>query len=204
MLINDGKSKTEGIVPPEVQIKPVAEVSTEVGTKVAGSGSTSAAPTTLEQLLMVIMAREARLAKKEEEEESRRSAKKEQYLRNATDDTGAIQEKQKNCKHLKGGKNRKATQNEDYLLSIHTFIDGVTRIKCLLCGMKWFPLDTDEFLVRGGKLVPNHTGLGWKEVFRFVGKSTNTPTTSEIPLKTPTGVEMATTLAAQATANRTS
>lgn len=157
----------------------------------SGAGQTSApaegtlSAATLERLLQVMLLRETRLTQNEEQEQERRDARKAQYRRNSISEDTAIIEKQQACRHLKGGSVAGAIQKTDYALSMHTFIDKTTRIKCLLCSASWFPYDTAEWLVRGGKAVRNHTGIGWTEALRMMGQSSNTLTTSEIPLVQP-------------------
>ena len=43
--------------------------------------------------------------------------------------------RQQACKHLKGG-NYRPLQVKDYAITIHTFIDSRTRLKCMLCGVE--------------------------------------------------------------------
>jgi hypothetical protein len=137
----------------------------------------------LTQLLQVMLMREQRLSQQEEELQKRINARKEQYKRNSESDTTNVIDTQRACLHLKGGRSRMAKQNKDYAFSLHTFIDNTSRIKCLICGMKWFPYDTREWLVRNGRAIRNHTGLGWADVLNLFGTSTtNTPTAAEIPI----------------------
>jgi hypothetical protein len=54
--------------------------------------------------------------------------------------------------------------------------------------MRWEPNDTKEFLFRkDGKgvlrKIPNHTKQGWEEFQAMFTQSTNTPTSSEVPLQ---------------------
>jgi hypothetical protein len=101
---------------------------------------------------------------------------------------------QMRCNHLKG-KGRKSGRHEniyaerlnDPNVYLHTFIDGTAVIRCLTCGAKWkggsgaAQNDTSEFLFRNGKKVPNHTKLSWEDALRLVQKSTNQPSSSEVP-----------------------
>ena len=68
----------------------------------------------------------------------------------------------------------------DYAVYFHTFLDAKSYIRCQICGMKWRKDDTAETLIRYGKPVPNHTGIGWKEAVQMAKKSTNTPSASEV------------------------
>jgi hypothetical protein len=88
---------------------------------------------------------------------------------------------QATCKHLKGGKHRRATQAEDPNVSLHIFITGEVYIKCHNCNMKWRPQDTKEVRVANGKKYKNHTKIGWEEAKALFEKSSNTKTSSEIP-----------------------
>src|SRR5580700_10315187 len=129
----------------------------------------------------IAAAREARLAKAEEEEEHRKQVRKERYaLNRAGEDTG-VKERQAVCKHLKGGKYRMKTASKDYAVNLHRFIDNTQYVKCILCKMKWYPTDTAQRIVRGGKVLVNNTNKGWAEALMMVEDSTNTPTSSEIP-----------------------
>jgi hypothetical protein len=85
------------------------------------------------------------------------------------------------CTHKKGGKGLRGPK-VDYAVSFHTFVSADSYIRCLICGMKWKNQDTQEFLIRRGKKIPNHTGLGWKDAYRMVTESTNTATSSEVQL----------------------
>jgi len=97
-----------------------------------------------------------------------------------------IEQKQKSqqvCTHLKGGKideHHPKGPLVDYAVYHHTYPDGTTGIKCLICSMLWKKKDTAEYLVRGGKRIPNHTSMGWMDAVRMLRQSTNTPTASEI------------------------
>jgi hypothetical protein len=73
----------------------------------------------------------------------------------------------RSCSHLKGG--RPMGRRSDYAVTIHTFIDGSQRIKCILCG--W--------------TVWNHPDwrFKWAVGMKMVKTSTNTPTSSQIMLQ---------------------
>ena len=85
------------------------------------------------------------------------------------------------CTHKKGGRGPKSGKI-DYAVYYHTFIDQSFYIRCQICHAKWKPTDTDEFLVRRGKKIPNHTGIGWKGALAMLENTTNKPSSSEIPL----------------------
>ena len=136
---------------------------------------------TLLESTKIAAAREARLAKAEDEEAARKQARADQYARNRMGEDTSVTERQKVCKHLKGGKHRKRGSEKDYAVFLHRFIDNTQYVKCMLCKMKWYPTDTVERIVRGGKVLLNHTGIGWREALLLMEDSTNTPSMSEIP-----------------------
>jgi hypothetical protein len=74
----------------------------------------------------------------------------------------AIQQNPKQCTHLKGG--RLTAGSNDFNVSSFTFINGVTRIKCLSCRREWWPGDPD-----------------WDQAVKMTSQSTNSHMTSEIP-----------------------
>jgi hypothetical protein len=75
-----------------------------------------------------------------------------------------ILRRQDRCSHLKGGPKLNANVH-DYNVMHHIYIDGSTRIRCGNCGKKWTPESVD-----------------WKEALRMHDLSSNSITTSEIPL----------------------
>jgi hypothetical protein len=135
----------------------------------------------LAMLLEVIMRREARLAKSEEAEEFRRNARDKQREFNAQHHSDADIDNQRNCKHLKGGKNGPRSQVRDFAISLHTYINAEQVIRCHICSAKWKIRDTKDYLYRQGKQVPNHTRIGWEEACTMLTQSTNRPSSSEIP-----------------------
>lgn len=86
------------------------------------------------------------------------------------------------CTHKKGGKLQ--SPRTDFALYHFTFTDQTTYIRCQICGMKWRKVDTDEFLVRRGEKIPNHTGIGWLKALQMLGQSTNTPSSAEVTINT--------------------
>lgn len=123
-------------------------------------------------------------AKIEREKEARLQTARE---RNSTNRNVTKKMQQKNCHHLKGGKHRNKSV-VDYAVYSHTFIDGTTYIRCQLCGMKWFELDTAAALVRKNNKgdmiqIPNHTDISWSRAVEMVGQSTNKKSSAEIPLE---------------------
>jgi hypothetical protein len=148
----------------------------------AAAASLDQDPSAVNQLLVAILAREARAAAKEEAEEHSRSVRAAKRDENSKHTTLADMARQSRCKHLKGGRRGPKAGVKDYAVGVHTFIDQVTVIKCQLCSMKWRKDDTVEFLYRKGKKIKNHTRIGWAEASAMVAQSTNTATSSEIPM----------------------
>lgn len=130
-------------------------------------------------LLSIMMAKEARIAEKEAALEVALKARDEQRRRDSENYTVAKIEGQKACKHLKGGKGRNRGQQKDPAVYLHTFTKGDRVIKCQLCGARWLPGDTDEYLTRNGSKIPNWTHIGWARASEMVEDSSNKPSASE-------------------------
>jgi len=111
--------------------------------------------------------------------QARESARAAQRTRNAKDQDSKLLLKQAKCKHLKGGKKGPKTQNKDYAVYQHVFIDFTTYIRCRICGMRWFMQDTVEYLFRKGRKISNHTKIGWREAVNMCDSSTDTISKSE-------------------------
>lgn len=138
----------------------------------------------LGQLLQYLILKEGREAAAAEAQENRRKQIQKQRDRNAKDQDSKILLKQARCKHLKGGRKGPKTQNKDHAVYQFQFIDFSTYIRCRICGMKWFPKDTADYLVRldkGGKerKISNHTHKGWREALDMCDASTDMMATSE-------------------------
>lgn len=142
----------------------------------------TAPKTALELMAEIMLKREIRENEKEEARLASEAKRQKQRDINARSHFNDKLTEQARCRHLKGGKNRVRTQVKDYAVYMHTFINTERVIRCQLCGMKWKPQDTKEFLVRNGKNTPNHTKLGWEEALAMVNETSNTPSASEIPL----------------------
>jgi len=110
---------------------------------------------------------------------TREAARTAQRERNAKDQDSKRLLKQAKCKHLKGGKKGPKTQNKDYAVYQHRFIDFIEYIRCAICGMKWYMGDTVEYLLRKGRKISNHTKIGWREAVGMMEGSTNTMSASE-------------------------
>jgi hypothetical protein len=144
------------------------------------AGVTALNTDTLGALVQLLMMQQARIAKKEQEEEDRQAARTRQREKNAAQDDSKIISKQARCKHLKGGRNRVKNQTKiDYAVYQHVFVDSSTYIRCRVCGMKWRPKDTVEYLVRGGQKISNHTHIGWREAFLLTDQSSDSISKSE-------------------------
>jgi hypothetical protein len=165
------------------QAKPVIPASLPKAAPVEGLD-----PAQLSLLVQVMMQRELRLAQEEELKSQQRIKRDQQREFNAKHHYDAKIERQTKCRHKKGGKNGPKSGVVDYAVFYHTYINNESVIKCMLCGAKWKVNDTDQFLVRNGKNIPNHTKIGWTRALEMVSQSTNTPTSSEIPLMVQSAV----------------
>lgn len=141
----------------------------------------------LAQLVQILLLKEGREAAKLQQEENQRAARQAQRDRNAKDQDSKILLKQARCKHLKGGKRGPKTQQKDYAVYQHTFINADTVIRCQVCGMRWRQQDTAEYLLRNGKKIANHTKVGWREAIAMLDQSSNTISSSEVPGQILTG-----------------
>ena len=162
-------------VPPETEVAQTVQQSASVGGIDAG---------VLGQLLQYLILKEGREAQTAQLVQEREKARAIQRDRNAKDQDSKILLKQARCKHLKGGKKGPKTQNKDYAVYQHRFIAFTTYIRCRICGMKWFPKDTVEHLVREDKQgrerkISNHTKIGWREAVNMTDASTDTQSASE-------------------------
>jgi hypothetical protein len=130
-------------------------------------------------LLSIMMAKEARIAEKEAALEVAIQARDLQRKKESENYTISKIQNQKNCKHLKGGKGRTRGQQRDPAVYPHTFTDGTIVIKCNLCGARWLPGDTDEYLTRNGSKIPNWTSIGWRRAQEMAEDSSNKASSSE-------------------------
>jgi|ERR1700752_421180 len=197
-VVAETAASQAAVVPPAPQAKvaktaapPVrtAPVLPAPGTQAALAGE--AVPATpafdqnaLGQLLQYLILKEGREAAAAQAQEDRRKQIQKQRDRNAKDQDSKILLKQARCKHLKGGRKGPKTQNKDHAVYQFQFIDFSTYIRCRICGMKWFPKDTTEYLVRLDKSgkerkISNHTHKGWREALDMCDASTDTMATSE-------------------------
>jgi hypothetical protein len=141
-------------------------------------------PGVLGQLLQYLILKEGREAQAAQLVQEREKARSIQRDRNAKDSDSKALLKQARCKHLKGGKKGPKTQNKDYAVYQHRFIAFNTYIRCRICGMKWFPKDTADYLVREDKQgrerkISNHTKIGWRDAVNMTDASTDTQSASE-------------------------
>lgn len=130
-------------------------------------------------LLTIMAAKEARIAEKEAALEEALKNRDAQRRRDSDNYTIAKIEAQKACRHLKGGKGRQRGQQRDPAVYSHTFTNGDRQIKCQLCGARWLPGDTDEYLTRNGSKIPNWTNIGWGRAQEMCEDSSNKPSSSE-------------------------
>lgn len=135
--------------------------------------------TTLQLLVQLLLAeRQDALAEKQERQRTL-GARNEQRRLNAEYSIAEKNKIQSLCTHKKGGRGVKSPKT-DYAVYFHTFTDATSYIRCQICGMKWRSEDTPEYIVRRGKKVPNHTGIGWRRAHEMLSESTNTASASEI------------------------
>jgi hypothetical protein len=137
----------------------------------------------LNLLLQLMMAKEARLAEAEENVEAARKARNAQREKSAKSHVAKELVKQARCRHLKGGLHGPKSGVVDHALYHHTFIDGKSWLKCMLCRMVWRPKDTVDYLVRGERQIANHTKIGWSQAMGMFNQSTNKGSSSEVPLQ---------------------
>lgn len=157
----------------------------------------------LGQLLNYLILKEGREAQAAEQALAREKVRQQQRNRNAKDQDSKALLKQARCKHLKGGKRGPKTQNKDYAVYQHVFVNFSTYIRCRICGMKWYPQDTVEYLMRNGRKISNHTKIGWREAIAMTDASTDTISKSEaIPNANPTGTAQYTDASGQSTTPR--
>lgn len=130
-------------------------------------------------LLSIMMSKEVRIAEKEAALEVALQARDQQRRRDSENYTSAKIESQKACKHLKGGTGRQRAQAKDPAVYLHIFTDRTQVIKCTLCGARWLPGDTDEYLTRNGSKMPNWTGIGWRRAWEMAEDSSNKMSSSE-------------------------
>ncbi len=136
----------------------------------------------LGQLVTLMVAERAESLKTTQELKARIAAVEKQRARNARDQDAKRIAKQATCKHLKGvGKHspKGGQQRIDYAVIIHRFVDFSERIMCRICGAKWRKGDTDDYFLRNGRQIPNHTHIGWREAMKMVDQSSDTLTACE-------------------------
>lgn len=139
--------------------------------------------TALNVLLKILAAKESREARDEAARQARDTARDAQREKNAKNVGDKEKLRQARCDHMKGGK-KKLANRQDPALYRHTFINGDTCIKCLVCRMTWKPGDTTTALMRNGRKIRNWTQWGWADATRWLAGSTNAPSSSEIPQRT--------------------
>jgi len=143
------------------------------------------------QMLLQLMLAERQQALEERQEKNRTAkVRDEQRKINAEYATKEKNTIQAMCTHKKGGRGLKSPKT-DYAVYFHTFTDATSYIRCQICGAKWRSQDTEEFLVRRGQKIPNHTGIGWRKAYEMLQNSTNTASASEIKITaTPIPVDI--------------
>jgi hypothetical protein len=158
-----------------------------------------------DELLKIMRARELREAQRFEQEQAERQEKelgrKQRIATQVEQDKQvfiAAAEWQAKCDHRKGTSGKKKWKHIDYMLSKHTFQNGVVQFKCLKCRFRAFPGDTREAcsynfenFMKGKNKVkyPNPTGLSYADWFRmFQDDTTNSETRSEMVVAGPVPV----------------
>ena len=149
------------------------------GTPEPAPAATDAA--TLQLLVQLLLAERQQALEERQDRQRTEKARNDQRKINAEYAVAEKNKVQTMCLHRKGHKGIKGPRI-DYAVYAHTFTDNIAYIRCQICGAKWRRLDTPEFLVRGGKKIENHTGIGWKEALNMLSQSTNTPSSSEIQM----------------------
>lgn len=176
-MANQANDPNQNIDAPKSQVQPVIQTSKPRGMEEK-----------LDLLLTLLATKEARIAEDEQNREVARLARNAQREKSSKAHVEKQLVKQARCRHLKGGKLGPLSGVPNYNVVMHTFIQNIVVGKCNNCGMKWQPKDTPEFLLRlDGKgverRIANHTKQGWTEFQAMQIQSTNTPTSSEIPLQ---------------------
>jgi hypothetical protein len=138
---------------------------------------------TLQMLVQLLLAERQEALSDKQERARALAAKNEQRRINAEYSVAEKNKIQAMCTHKKGGRGLKSPKT-DFAVYFHTFTDATSYIRCQICGMKWRNQDTAEHLVRRGKKIENHTGIGWKQAYQMVAESTNTASASEVQLST--------------------
>lgn len=131
----------------------------------------------LQSMLQILLEEKADQAKERNEKKRQHEARQASHKSLSVYNEKEAQDSQRLCTHLKGGKLKGARM--DYAVGHHTFPDGATYIRCLICRMKWKKNDTRDHLIRRGQKITNHTGLSWLDAVNMLKSSTNTPTSSE-------------------------
>jgi len=165
-------------------------------------------PTSDAQLLELMRLRELREAEEYSEKKQKQAAEKESYefrrQRRLEGDRYTETQtlmRQSKCDHRKGtsGSGPKA-RHIDYMVSFHTFANGLQQIKCLKCKAKVHPGDTNAALTVNGEEHKNHIfnpftgkpGLGWEDAFKMTleENTTNKLSRAEIITRAPTPLGM--------------
>jgi hypothetical protein len=183
-MSNDKEAKDGKVAAPATATPAAAPV-----TAAAVSAAASVAPEDrLGMLLELLLGRESTALEKEAVEKKHRQARAAAAEATEKQNLYNLLKLQAKCTHMKGKGKRTSRLEAQYAdklndpnVSMHTFIDGTSVIKCLSCGAKWKQNDTREYLVREGKKIPNVTRLGWEDALHLVQISTNQPSSSEIP-----------------------
>jgi len=151
------------------------------GTPAPAAPPVSSDSATLQMLVQLLLAERQAALEERQEKQRANQVRDEQRRINAEYNVAEKNKAQAICTHKKGGKGIKGPRI-DFAVYAHTFTDNVAYIRCQICGAKWRNQDTKEYLVRKGKKIENHTGIGWREALDMLSQSTNTPSSSEVKM----------------------
>jgi hypothetical protein len=147
--------------------------------------------------------REARLFEQQElarkEQEDNFNLRRQRQAENDKQVFEAALSWQAKCDHRKGTGGKKKWRHIDFMVSRHTFPNGVVQIKCMKCRFKAFPGDTQEMCsytfenyMKGNKkkMVPNPTGYSYAQWYQMTldENTTNTETRAEMVTQGPVPV----------------
>lgn len=186
--MSNEQNKSTGTTPATEALKTgtanVAQQTVTAGPVVAQASTTPAIPqldpNALMALVQLLLAQQQEVMLEKQEKSRAREAREKQHRLNSQYNEKNDKHKQAICTHRKGGKSGPKSNLIDYAVYLHQFVDESVYIRCLICGMKWKPLDTEEYLVRRGQKIENHTKTSWKDAKQMLSNSTNKNSASEI------------------------
>jgi len=170
--LQDGDAAKE--VKQEAEVKPTAAPQTQ----------SEAIPSDAEELralVRLLIAKERKTLVEDAAVETARIQRQKQRNATAINNFHKRNTKQGRCVHEKGGahRNKKISDPSVYM---HRYIDGTFVIKCQGCNFAWKEGDTKRYITRFGVKQPNVTGKSWLDALEMLSRSTNTMTSTEIPM----------------------